>query len=383
MQQSQSSPNAFRGVIPAVLSLLAFVSGSSLADPPLPRETHPVVIVDPVFPSAPARVYGVILSKDRNGFPVEYALSFEAHVCTDGECEAVELTMIWNVIGDFQRLTYPPGKPFTKKDHVPFTAADYAKLDRILKDRASILESWTLDYLEQPEQLTDGVDAMTSPTPATVRDSVIQDAAYTSWALWHWANGSIVSKLRDITKQNCTPEYLNHMLIGEDSRCADFALAYVMEQHPADPQFVQNVVCILEHGEREQITRSLEFLSHAIPDKEAFHARLIESLSEIRPTDCPLILQEIDAEADLPATTIESLTGRLSQLPYFPVHLILKMLEERSFVSEQTISDVAALLESDNFFIARRASEHLLKQDLDADTESKVSAFRERNSDRL
>ena len=59
------------------------------------------------------------------------------------------------------------------------------------------------------------------------------------------------------------------------------------------------------------------------------------------------------------------------------------MLEERSCVSEQTISDVATLLDNDNFFIARRASEHLLKQELDADTEDKINAFRERNSDRL
>ena len=355
----------------------------SATDARLERIIYQVELADPVSPSTPALVYDVVLSRDRNGFPVEYALSFETHVCTDGQCEVVEVTMVWNAPGYFERLRCPPGKPLTKKEHAPFTAEDYGKLDRILKDRRSILGSWTLAFLERPVEIGDGVDAVTGPTPITVRDSVIQEAAYTTWALWHWANGEIVPKLRGITKQNCTPAYLNHLLVGEDLRCADFALDYVMQQHPSDPRFVQSVFHILENGERDQITRSLEFLSHAISDKRRLHARLIESCCQMRSADCPMILQELAAEPDLPATTIEGLTGRLSQLPYFPIHLILRMLEERTFASEQTISDVAALLESDDFFIARRACEHLVKQDLDADTGNKVNAFRERNRSRL
>ncbi|MEE8452091.1 MAG: hypothetical protein V3R99_09260 [Thermoguttaceae bacterium] len=331
----------------------------------------------------PARVYDVVLTRDRRGFPVEYALSFETHVCTDKQCKPVEVTMVWNAPGYFDRLGYPPGKPLTKTEHVPFTAEDYTKLDRILKERGSILGGWTLAFLEESKETDDDVDAVTSPTPTTVKDSVIQDAAYTSWALWHWANGEIVPKLRGITKQNCTPAYLNHLLVAEDRRFADFALDYLMEHHPSDPQFVESVFHILESGEKDQIALSLEFLSHAIPDKQRLHARLIESCCRMRSADCPVILQEFAAEADLPATTLEGLTGRLTQFPYFPIHMILRMLEERKFASKKTISDVAALLDNDDFFIARRAYEHLAKQDLDADTGSKFNAFRERNRDRL
>ena len=355
----------------------------STTDARLERVVYQVELVDPVSPSTPARVYDVVLSRDRNGFPVEYALSLETHVCTDDQCKEVEVTLVWNAPGYFERLRCPPGKRLTKKEHTPFTAEDYAKLDRILKERGSILGNWTLAFLERPVETGDGVDAVTSPTPTTVRDSVIQDAAYTTWALWHWANGEIVPKLRGITERNCTPAYLNHLLVREDRRYADFALDYVIEHHPSDPQFVRSVFHVLENGQRDQIAHSLEFLSHAVPDKRRLHARLIESCCRMRSANCPMILEELAAEPDLPATTIEGLTGRLAQLPYFPIHLILRMLEERKFASEKTISDVAALLDSDDFFIARRAYEHLLKQDLDADTGSKVNAFGERNRGRL
>jgi hypothetical protein len=85
----------------------------------------------------------------------------------------------------------------------------------------------------------------------------------------------------------------------------------------------------------------------------------------------------------LPATTLEGLTGRLERLPYFQVHLILRLLEQRKFFSEKTESDVSQLLASDNFFIARRACEYLMKQELGSRTESKLNAFRERNRARL
>ncbi len=354
-----------------------------------PKSVHQIQLADPVTPTAPAKVHEVVQFRDPNGFPVEYTLSFVTHVCNDDQCLPVEVTLVWDALGYFKRLTYPPGKPLTKKEHVPFTTEDYAKLDRILKDRSSILRGWTLAFLDEPLETIggidgiDGVDAMTAPTPTTVRDSVVEDAAYTSWALWHWANGEIVPKLRGITEEKCAPRYLQHLLASEDRRHADYALEYVIEHHPSDTQFVENVFRILENGEREQITRSLEFLGQAMPNKQKLHARLIESCVRMRASDCPMILQKLAAEPDLPATTLEALTGHLSELPYFPIHLILRMLEQRKFASEKTISEVAALLDGDDFFIARRACEHLTQQDLDTGMQTKVDAFREKNRDRL
>lgn len=347
---------------------------------------YQVELVDPVPPAMPPRTYDLVQLRDHRGFPLEYTLSFVTHVCTDNQCKPVEVTMTWDAAGYFQRLQYPPGKPLTKKEHAPFTPQDYAKLDRILKDRNAILRDWSPSYLEKPAEsgdAGDAVDAVTAPTPATVQDSVIQDAAYTTWALWHWANGRIVPKLRSITEESCTPEYLNHLLVSEDRRLADFALDYVARRHPSDPRFVDGIFHVLENGDREQITWSLDLLSRAVPDKQKLHARLVDSLGRIRPADCPLVLEKLAADPDLPAATLEALTGRLTQLPFFPIHLILKMLEERKFASEKTNAGVAALLENDDFFIARRAYEYLDKQDLDADTEARINAFRERYRERL
>ena len=376
-------------IILATLPTLATLSccDRAKADTPpaddarLKRITYQVELIDPVSPMAAARAYDLFLSLDSAGFPVEYTLSFETHVCTDGQCKVVAVTMAWNAPGYFGRLRCPPGAPLTKKEHAPFTARDYAKLDRILKDRDSMLAEWTIDFIELSGET--GIDAIAMPTPVKVQDAVVKDAAFTSWALWHWANGEIVEKLRGITRQHCTPAYLNHLLVSKDRRFSDFSLAYVMKQHPSDPQFVDGVFHIIENGEPDQIARALEFVSRAMSDTQKLHDRLIESCCRMRPADCPMILYKLAVEPNLPAATLESLTSRLAQLPYFPVHLVLRILEEREFASEKTISNVAALLDSENFFIARRAYEHLAEQELDADTRKKVSVFRDQNQRRL
>lgn len=363
--------------------------GSSEHDDGLKKVVHKLELVDPVSPDAPPRSHEVIQSLDESDFPTGYSLSFETHVCNDDQCLPVEVTMKWDALGYYTRLICPLGKPLTKKEHIPFTAADYAKLDRILKDRSSILKTWTLDFLDKPLEPVGvvpgviGVDAMTAPTPTTVKDSVIEDAAYTSWALWRWANGEIVPKLRQITEQSCTPAFLKHLLASADRRHADYALAYIIEHHPTDPQFVKAVVHILENGEREQIAQTLAFLEKAIPDKQKRYGQFITSCARMRAADSPIILQKLASDPELSPATLEALTEQLTELPYFPIHLILRMLEQRTFTSETTLVNVAALLDGDDFFVARRAYEHLAQQKLTASMQSKIDAFREKNHDRL
>ena len=96
-----------------------------------------------------------------------------------------------------------------------------------------------------------------------------------------------------------------------------------------------------------------------------------------------MVLAHFAYQPDLPPTTLEGLTGRLDGLPYFQIHLILRLLEERKYFSGTTESSISQLLSNEDFFKARRAYEYLSKQDLSGETASKVSAFREQNRDRL
>ena len=344
---------------------------------------HRVKLTDPVSPSEPARTYSVVQYQTPNGFPVGYALSINAHVCTDNKCKTLAATLYWDALGYYQRFEWPLDKPFTKKEHVPFAEEDYAKLDGILQDRSSVLGRQSLGFLAQPVENDQQVDAWSGATPLTVQASVVKDAAFTTWVLWQWANGETVPKLQRLTERSCTPEYLEYLLASDDRRHVDFALQYVLEHHPSDERFLDGVFRVLETGGRDQVGLSLRFVTRAMPDKERLHARLIDACCRMKSTYSPLVLAYFQAEPDLPPTTLERFTGQLDRLPYFPVHLILKTLEERKFFSEKTEADVCRLLDSEDFFIARRACEFLLRQELSPETQGKVSAFRDRNRNRM
>jgi hypothetical protein len=357
-------------------------TASDAAPPPVVYE---VEIADPAFPSAPPRVLKVAQARDRNGFPIGYAVRITTDVCMDKKCRTVEVTMHWNAVGSYQRLEYPTDKPLTKKEHEPFRAEDYAKLDRILKDRGSILARQSLAFLGQQAREMPGIDGWSGATPMTVQEAVVEHAAYTTWVLWQWANGQIVPKLCQLTEQSCTPPYLylRHLLRSADRTCVDFALRYVAKHHPSDAQFMDDVLHVLETGDREHIAMSLQFLKGAIGNKEELYSHLIRSAGRMSRVHSPVVLEFLAGERELPRATLEELTSHLDQLPYFQVHLILRMLEQRKFLSAQTEADVSRLLAGDDFFIARRACEFLEKQKLGSETERQVRDFRARNRDRL
>ncbi len=416
-----------------------------------------VELSDPVAPTVPPRVYRVVPSYDEHGFPAGYALSFTTHVCVDELCRMVKVTMHWNALGSYERLEYPADTPLTKKKHVPFAAADYARLDQILKDRDSILGSQPLEAFGSPVQQPEvpgiddrragepggvsprvvqqpaipgiddrragepggvsprvvqqpavpgidgsqvgepggvsprvvqqpevpGIDGWSGATPQAVKDAVVDDAAYTSWTMWRWANGEIVPKLQRLTEQRCTPDYLRHLLQSNDRRAVDFALKHILKHRPSDEQFADDVFHVLETGDREHVSLSLQFLDRAVTDKRRLHDRLIACYCRLNSNYSTLVLDYFSTQPDLPAETLEGLTGILNQLPYFQIHLILRLLEKREFFSARVESNVAALLDSPDFFIARRASEHLLKQQLGSETQRKLDAFRQRYRQRL
>jgi hypothetical protein len=348
-----------------------------------------VQLPDPAFELAPSRQHRIVQFRDTHDFPTGYALAFSTEVCTDEQCRLVEVTMYWNAVGRYDRLECLPGKPLTKKKHVPFLDEDYIRLDEILKDRNSILANHPVTFfakpVDPPQAVDDhqGIDAITSATPLTVQQAVVKDAAYTTWVMWQWANGPLAERLVGFTAKSCTPAYLKHLLQSEDRSCVDFALGYVQELHASDEQYVDNVLGLLESGDRDLITRALQFLDGAANDTEQLHTRLIEACCHMKETYSPIVIRYLTRQDDLPRSTLEKLTDHLNQLPYFQIHLILRLLEQRAFFSSRTESNIVQLLDGEDFFIARRACEHLLKQTLSSEASARVHEFRERNQDRL
>lgn len=363
---------------------VAAVAGRIAADGP--TTNFRVQLVDPVAPEDGVHEHFVVAKQDERGMPSGYSLAFQTHVCIDEQCRMVHVTMHWDALGFYERLEYPAELPLTRRKHEPFTPEDYAKLDKILKDRNSILASYPLDVLVAPQVETDAldIDGWSGATPQTIKDAVVDDAAYTTWTMWHWANGQIVSQLRALTEQRVTPDYLRRLLRSEDRHEMDFALRYLSEHGCGRWSMTDDVFHLLERSsEREHVVMALKWLSEAVEDQRQLHDRLIQAFVRMSSNYSPLVLEYLGTLPELPDQTLEGLTAVLGQVPYFQVHLTLRLLDSKSFFSERVEAHVAALLDHENFFIARRASQHLAQHTLSDAARQRLEAFRTQHQDRL
>jgi hypothetical protein len=345
----------------------------------LRKAVFEVQLVDPVFPEDSKKTYQVIQYLDRDGFPAGYSMGILTEVCLNSECKIVDATMFWDLVGRYRKFELKPEKPLTKKDHVLFSPEDYVRLDQILSDRNSVLGNHLLGYLARPGGTDPKVDGVSGATPKTLQNAVVKDAAWTTWVMWQYANGDVLSELRRITEASCNPGFLKHLLNSNDLYENELALNHLIKYYSNDEQFLHSVLGALERGDSGNVGLSLKFLSGAIQDKGMLYRELIDSWYHMDRGYVPMIVRFMEKDPELSKETLEELTKPLDTLPYFPVNTILRLLEERGFFSTKTESDVLRLLKSDFSNITQRASEFLSNQKLSSEGQKQLAAFLEKN----
>ncbi len=169
----------------------------------------------------------------KNNVPVGYQATLNMAVCDDKLCANVYLKMTWDLAGNFAGFDTLQGKPLTKFDHKRFTDADYRKLDQILKDRNSMLRVLSKNELVDKSVVVKSatVDAVTGATPATVKKSVVDGAVYSSYALWHMANGAVRDSIRAFTLRNYSGEVVFNLIDSENFETQIFALKQLSENN--------------------------------------------------------------------------------------------------------------------------------------------------------
>lgn len=162
-----------------------------------------VALGNPVHEDSPPKMYDVVQVLDEAGRPEQYRLHLITEVCMDGFCKQLEVMLIWDERGDYLGLKTEEDEPLTKRGHDLFTLSDYQRLDRILKNKQSILGQHPLSAfitVETPE----GMDVLGGATRKNHFDDVVPGAACSTWVLWQWVHGDIVDELRRLTKEAMT-----------------------------------------------------------------------------------------------------------------------------------------------------------------------------------
>ncbi len=369
---------------PALVLLLTLqVLLTAISAEPL---SHELRIVHPGDPER--RNLRVVLEQhfDEAGEPMAYSTWVDSVICKEKTCEVVKVELHWDALGRYQRYKVAKGSKLTKLDHVPFTQADHAKLQRILLDKDSPLREVTKEGLTGPKpKLEEGIDAVTRPTVLTLKNSVVIGAGYSCYDLWHWANGEMAGIVRSLTGKSLSPGALEGLLSSQDDQAVAFALTQLGQRQLFSTQTVKRVVANIPAFHDDLVVPALGYLQAALPDEPKYYAKLAGVFEECGEEKRILILGLLAKnQAGFPKGALEQLSAALPKFnSHHELHLFLTLVTARQAGSETISRNVAHLLSHRKFFIARRAYWYLEKQDLPEEIQAKVDSFYHKFMDRL
>jgi hypothetical protein len=172
------------------------------------------------------------ICSNSNQIPFRYEADINMPVCDDTLCANVILRIYWDLAGNYAGFDTIPGFPLTKFDHKKFTSADYEKLDKILKNRNSMLRILNKeDLVDKSVKIkSETVDAVTSATPQTVKKSVVEGAVYSSYSLWHFINGEVKNRMAGFTMDIYSEPISRQMLLSDNYETQLFALRHWTEK---------------------------------------------------------------------------------------------------------------------------------------------------------
>ena len=132
--------------------------------------------------------------------PVYYYSNLHVPACNTGECKIIEITMFWDIYGNYFKYSVPKASPLTKADHKPFKKGDYVKLHLILNDTTSSLKNLKFNELtEKQANKRFKTDGKTGASIKFVGETHIKGAVKTSHTLWHIANGNAHDRIARTT----------------------------------------------------------------------------------------------------------------------------------------------------------------------------------------
>lgn len=222
----------------------------------------------------------VALVYNRKNLPDRYFSPVVTPVCEEGICYELVVDVYWDLLGNFLEYKESKEDPFTKFDHLRFTASDHQKMKDILTDKTSLLANYEAKDLVDPrvEIKSDVIDGVTGATYKSLSGAVVKGAVYSSHTLWHIVNGVISTKIFEHTEKLMNDELLVQMLRSSNYNQQFYALNKIDVQKK---EFEPYLFDLLAKGESYVPFFAIEKLPESIWSSAEYQERSAELLPRL------------------------------------------------------------------------------------------------------
>lgn len=296
---------------------------------------------------------------DAEGKLKGYCLIIDVESESGKRPRSVNGTMYWNLAGLYLRFEPDAGNPLRKRNGVPFTAEDHSQLDKILRDRDSLLGHHSLAWLGDPEGSDPAPDGISGATPKTLQRAVVQDAAWTSWILWQHANVTHVDDLQRMTRERAAAGLYAQLLGSVDLSECVFGLQLLKVNHVPGDEYLDLVLAALIRGDNEIIRSAIRYLDQSVQDRPLLMLELAQACGQMNPGYVPMVVRYLEKQPQLNTEVLEQLSRSLPQLPAVSVRMILELINSRGCYTDEVLKNVTVIKETGSVTVAHLAEAFL------------------------
>lgn len=343
--------------------------------------THVISVLHPGISAKDPVECNLIESKSPYASSSHFYMDVESVVCGSKECKIVTVRIHWNELGAYSKIELRNGADLEKNEGKPFSKTDYEKLESILKDKDSPLQTY-YKYELVNNSHANALDAFSGATVEIDKTAIVEGAVWTCYTLWYWANGETVTEIREITAQKYSDEKLIALLKGSNSAYKKFAMEQLILRgnYSGEAQ-----IAVLNASFESQLLgkKSIEYFEKSTSGVyySSFEKMYLKGNLELRRA---LLNSMISTRLSVVKGVYEKVSEKnILSDSYQEIDLFFTLLDAKNYVSEIIIQNSLTLLTHENFIIARRAYWYLKKQDVTENQLHQISKFKNENSYRL
>lgn len=195
-----------------------------------------------------------------NGEPAAIYRDILSGVCLDGECRPLWIKVYWTITGRYLGYLLAPKQELTKKEHTPFTEAEYRLLHNLLSDSLSLLANYTLEEITPKKETNIKTDGISGATPPNISSYIVPEAAYTTHTLWHLVYSETRDSIGLKMKNFLSFRVLDSLLVSAN----DYDRLWALNHLPSNMDYIQYIprlMNVLEGNSIKPIEKALSYLA--------------------------------------------------------------------------------------------------------------------------
>jgi hypothetical protein len=308
----------------------------------------------------------IYLRASKNDIPLYYYKKVIGEVCLDKECRLLDIIVYWNITGRYLGFELPKGEFLSKNDHEPFSESEYQRLHTLLADSSIPLDAVSFEKLvEQPKDEQGTVDAVSGATSKSVAEMVVKGAAYTTYTLWNIVNGPTMDFVSELTEKQLTPALIDRILHSPDNNDKLWALDRIDSATKLTPDLARSLLEIIASDDFYLGYSAIHAIDSVHLNATELQAHLFSMYTNANHSIQKELVKKLMQAPLLSSKVVVASVDLLNQLNGQQLDDLLKLYVKHGINDLETCKAVARILENENKYISKKASNFLINVQAD------------------